>query len=190
MADGDTLTTGLTFPNTGLHLLDTNASHDLILVPGSDLTADRTLTITTGDASRTLTLTGNASISGTNTGDQTAQAIATAIDADATAEATLKSALGLDTAAYTAATAYLAAATKLDDLGTPDDNTDLNATTARHGLLPKLGGGTTNYLRADGTWAAPAGGGGAGAESGLVITEATTIGGAMSCYFVEASSLG
>jgi hypothetical protein len=47
---------------------------------------------------------------------------------------------------------------KLDDLGTPDDNTDLNATTGRHGLLPKLGGGTTNFLRADGTWAAPSGG--------------------------------
>ena len=48
---------------------------------------------------------------------------------------------------------------KLDDFGAPDDNTDLNATTSAHGLLPKLGGGTTNFLRADGTWAAPAGGG-------------------------------
>lgn len=47
---------------------------------------------------------------------------------------------------------------KLDDFGTPDDNTDLNATTLAHGLLPKLGGGTTNFLRADGAWAAPAGG--------------------------------
>jgi hypothetical protein len=51
-------------------------------------------------------------------------------------------------------------AIKLDDLAAPDDNTDLNATTSAHGLLPKLGGGTTNYLRADGSWAAPAGGGG------------------------------
>lgn len=41
--------TVLTVPNTGLHLLDTNASHDLIIKPGSDLTADKTLTITTGD---------------------------------------------------------------------------------------------------------------------------------------------
>lgn len=46
---------------------------------------------------------------------------------------------------------------KLDDLGTPDDNTDLDASTVKHGLLKKLGGGTTNYLRADGTWAAPPG---------------------------------
>ena len=42
---------------------------------------------------------------------------------------------------------------KLDDLATPDDNTDLDATTGRHGLLPKLGGGTSNFLRADGSWA-------------------------------------
>ena len=48
-------------------------------------------------------------------------------------------------------------AIKLDDFAAPDDNTDLNASTDKHGLLPKLGGGTTNYLRADGTWAAPAG---------------------------------
>lgn len=49
-------------------------------------------------------------------------------------------------------------AIKLDDMAAPDDNTDLNATTSAHGLLPKLGGGTTNFLRADGTWNAPAGG--------------------------------
>lgn len=48
-----------TFPNTGLHILDTNASHDLIIIPGSDLTADRNFTITTGDAARTLTMAGN-----------------------------------------------------------------------------------------------------------------------------------
>jgi hypothetical protein len=76
VSDGDTLTTGLTFPNAGLRILDTNASHDLIVSPGSDLSADRTLTITTGDANRTLTLSGNATLSGgthsgTNTGDQT-----------------------------------------------------------------------------------------------------------------------
>lgn len=71
ISDGDTLSTGLTFPNTGLHILDTNASHDLIIAPGSNLTADRTFTITTGDANRTLTLSGDATISGTNTGDQT-----------------------------------------------------------------------------------------------------------------------
>ncbi len=44
-----TLTGELTLPNTGLHILDTNGTHDLIVAPGSNLTADRTLTLTTGD---------------------------------------------------------------------------------------------------------------------------------------------
>lgn len=46
----------VTFTNTGLHILDTDATHDLIVKPGSNLTADRTLTVTTGDADRTLDL--------------------------------------------------------------------------------------------------------------------------------------
>ena len=46
-------------------------------------------------------------------------------------------------------------AIKLDDLASPDDNTDLNSSLTAHGLLPKLGGGTSNFLRADGTWASP-----------------------------------
>jgi len=50
---------GVTLGNLGLRILDTNASHDLILAPGSDLTADRTLTVTTGDSDRTLTLNGD-----------------------------------------------------------------------------------------------------------------------------------
>lgn len=46
---------------------------------------------------------------------------------------------------------------KLDELLSPDDNLLLNATTAKHGLLPKLGGGTANFLRADGAWDTPSG---------------------------------
>lgn len=63
--------------NAGLKLKDTNASHGLIVSPGSDLSADRTLTVTTGDANRTLTLSGNADVSGTNTGDQDLSGYAT-----------------------------------------------------------------------------------------------------------------
>lgn len=49
---------------------------------------------------------------------------------------------------------------KLDDLAAPDDNTDLDASTSAHGLLKKLPGGTTTFLRADGAFATPSGSGG------------------------------
>ena len=59
------------------------------------------------------------------TADQTAQEIATAIDADATAETTLKSALGLGTAAYTASTDYATAAHNHAGVYEPADATIL-----------------------------------------------------------------
>ena len=62
--------TSLALANTGLTVRDTDDSHELTIAPGSNLTANRTLTIETGDASRTVTITGTASIGGTNTGDQ------------------------------------------------------------------------------------------------------------------------
>lgn len=48
-------------------------------------------------------------------------------------------------------------APKLDDLAAPDDNTDLNASTLKHGLMAKLTGSTTDFWRADGTFAVPPG---------------------------------
>ena len=44
---------------------------------------------------------------------------------------------------------------KLDDLDTPDDNTDLNASTGAHGLLPKLSNVATEYLDGTGAWSTP-----------------------------------
>jgi len=52
----------------------------------------------------------------------------------------------------------LITATKLDDLTATDDNTDLNASTSAHGLLPKLDNVSTNFLNGQGAWAVPAGG--------------------------------
>lgn len=57
---GTAALTTLTLANAGLHILDTNASHDLVIVPGSDLTADRNFTIVTGDAARQLTMNADA----------------------------------------------------------------------------------------------------------------------------------
>lgn len=50
-------------------------------------------------------------------------------------------------------------AIKLDDLASPDDNTDLNATASAHGLLPKLSGVSSQFLDGTGAWSTPAGGG-------------------------------
>jgi hypothetical protein len=56
-----TLITNAPFANTGLKIKDTNASHNLTLAPGSNITADRTLTVTTGDQNVTLNLSGASS---------------------------------------------------------------------------------------------------------------------------------
>ena len=45
-----------------------------------------------------------------------------------------------------------------------------NFTSSAAGLVPASGGGTTNFLRADGSWAAPSGGGGGGSGSGTVTS--------------------
>jgi hypothetical protein len=80
-------------------------------------------------------------------------------------------------------------AIKLDDLATPDDNTDLNASTDRHGLLPKLGGGTTNFLRADGTWAAPTGGSSGGGITWNEVTGTTQTAAADNGYICNNAAL-
>jgi hypothetical protein len=64
---------------------------------------------------------------------------------------------GITNLTYTAATRVLAS-----DTGT--DVTLPLFTSSEAGLVPPSGGGTTNFLRADGTFAAPPGGGGGGAS--------------------------
>ena len=59
--------TSVYLANTGLKVKDTDASHGLSIVPGSNLTADRVLTVTTGDAARTVTLSGDLTVSGAAT---------------------------------------------------------------------------------------------------------------------------
>ncbi len=224
----------LTLENTGLHLLDTGGDHDLIIKPGTDLSADRILTITTGDAARTITLSGNPTLDDwfdqevkeasspsfaglyiKNSGELRfydngnyvgfeAPALAAnqiwvlpAADGDANdvlitdgggnlawaAGGVTDEKVKVDVAAVagylgaafndgvlrTGATLTYAdggdfvtlgvdpSAIKLDDLGAPDDNTDLDFSTAKHGLCPK-GTDVGNFLKDDGTWAAGGGG--------------------------------
>jgi hypothetical protein len=54
---GLTATDSPTFESIGIH--DTDDSHHLMFAAGSNLSADRILTFTTGDAARTITLSGN-----------------------------------------------------------------------------------------------------------------------------------
>jgi hypothetical protein len=53
---------------------------------------------------------------------------------------------------------YDAQAIKLDDFAAPDDNTDRNASTSAHGLMPKLANNTAQFFRADGSQSVPHGG--------------------------------
>lgn len=64
-------TSGGAASTTGLRLLDTDDSNTLRVVCGGDLTANRTLRIDTADNNRILTFSADATIGGTNTGDQT-----------------------------------------------------------------------------------------------------------------------
>ena len=68
---GPTIAGGTHTALTGFSLRSTGAAFDLTLATSEVLTAGRTLSIVMGDAARTLTFAGNATISGTNTGDQT-----------------------------------------------------------------------------------------------------------------------
>lgn len=83
-ADFD-ITGSVTLDSDALQIDDTNASHQLVITPGSDLTADRVLTLTTGDAARTLTLSDNATLNDADYGDITTSSdfTAWAIDNDA-----------------------------------------------------------------------------------------------------------
>ena len=83
------------------------------------------------------------------------------------------------------------AAVKLDDLAAPDDTTDLNASLTAHGLLPKLPGGTTTFLRADGTFAAPpAGGSPAWGDVSGTLTNQTDLQGALDAKAASGHSHG
>lgn len=116
-----------THTNTGLHILDTDASHDLIIKPGSNVTADRTLTVTTGDADRTLDI---------SAGSVTITAAGAAMTG---------------AASVTAQTALLS--NVVGDSGAGGTK----------GLVPAPAAGDAaagKYLKADGTWATVAGGGG------------------------------
>lgn len=60
---------------------------------------------------------------------------------------------------------------QLDNLAAPNDNTDLNASTSAHGLLPKLDNNSAHFLNGQGGWTTPS------TSSGLVQDVAIIIDG-------------
>lgn len=116
---------------TALGIRSTGAAFDLTLASSEALTAGRTLSINVGDAARTLTLSGNATISGTNTGDQTsvsgnagtATALQNArtingVSFDGTANITVPAAAGTLTGSSLAAGVTGSSLTSLGTIGT------------------------------------------------------------------------
>jgi hypothetical protein len=232
---------GSTVPQGALEWYDSDNSHVLRLSNTANYTADRTLSVNTGDADRSLTLTGNATLTGTNTGDQTitltgdvtgtgtgsfattisantitsamivdgtivngdiaSNAViahsklanitagqvllgngsnvptATALSGDVTVDSTGVTQIGSGKVVEAMLANDAVSNAKLDNMpanrfkgritggsGNPEDLTGTEATSLLNtftsslkGLAPSSGGGTTNFLRADGTWAAPSG---------------------------------
>jgi len=103
-----------------------------------------------------VTISGNVTVTGTTTfGGITKINSTLTVSGAVTFESTL-SVSGAVTLNGTALTSI-----KLDDWNTPDDNTDLNATSTYHGLCPKLSNVASEYLNGQGAWTTPAGGGNA-----------------------------
>lgn len=68
---GGTLNLAGSIAVTGLRIFDTGGDHFFQIQSGENLSASRNLTVILNNAARTLTIAGDATISGTNTGDQT-----------------------------------------------------------------------------------------------------------------------
>jgi hypothetical protein len=137
--------------------------------------------VLSGTSTPTLAVTGTSTISGThsgassgtNTGDQT---ITLTGDVTGTGTGSFAATIG-NTTVTNAKLANVATATikgrTTAGTGSPEDLTGTQATalldtftSSLKGLAPASGGGTSNFLRADGSWAAPSGGSGTVTSSG------------------------
>jgi hypothetical protein len=152
----------------------TNASYvvislDATLTQERVLTAGAGISITDGGAGGNVTIASTGGVTDGDKGDVIVSGGGTVwtIDADVVTNAKLAN----------VSTATLKGRVTAGS-GDPEDLTGTQATTlldvftsALKGLAPASGGGTTNFLRADGTWAAPPGGGGGGANVGTATVD-------------------
>src|SRR3990167_1031562 len=81
-----------------------------------------------------------------------------ALVASATSDTELGYVDGVTSAIQTQLDGKAATDRALDAMGATTDITTLDATASAHGLLPKLDGVATNFLKGDGTWGAAGGG--------------------------------
>lgn len=167
---------------TSFGIRSTGAAFDLKMATAEVLTGNRTLSWVLGDAARTLTLGGNATLnggthSGTNTGDQnitlTGDITGAGTGSFTTTIGANKVTLGM--MAQVATATFLGRTTA--STGNVEALTVAQATALLNvmpgdtgsggvkGLVPAQGAGDAaagKFLKADGSWAVPAGGGGGG----------------------------
>lgn len=132
------------------------------------------------------TLKTDLGLTGTNTGDQT---ITLTGDVTGSGTGSFATTIGSNKVTYaqmqdvSATNRFIGRITA--GAGDPEEVTGTQATTlldtftsGLKGLAPASGGGTTNFLRADGTWTAPPAGGGSGSitASGYTMTTARMLG--------------
>lgn len=178
LTSGD-VTTALTF--TPAQASHTHAYTDVVSVPTGSLLYRKTAGTGAAEMQSLATLKSDLGLTGTNSGDQTITltgdvtgsgtgSFATAIGANKVTRGMLSATAG---AAFLGATA----AGNVADLTGTQATTLLDAfTSTLKGLAPASGGGTTNFLRADGTWAAPPGGG-SGTVTSVSVTSANGVSG-------------
>lgn len=97
ISDGSTLSTGLTFPNAGLKLLDLDASNALTLKWDSDDTADRSLSLRVNGSNRVLTINASTTLNGGTIAGGTAALGTSAIASGASATVVTVAATGVAT---------------------------------------------------------------------------------------------
>jgi hypothetical protein len=161
----------------------THAFTDVVSIPTGSLIYRKTAGTGAAETQTLATLKTDLGLTGTNSGDQT---ITLTGDVTGSGSSSFATAIGANkvTRGMLAATAGArllgaTAAANVSDLTGTQATTLLDTfTSALKGLAPASGGGTTNFLRADGTWAAPATGG-TGTVTSVSVTTANGVSGSV-----------